>query len=162
MHTVLSLSSWQGAKIGKLIDEELAPYATGEQIKLSGPEVRLQPATAQTVALALHELVTNSAKYGALSALTGRLSIGWEDHDDLLRIVWVETGGPPVEKPASRGFGTTKRDRQHRVATRRQGGIRLASRRPVCRLSVPLSPDGVGARRVEDDAHAATRRARTS
>ncbi len=66
---MLSLSSWQGAEIRKLIDEELAPYSTGEQIELSGPEVQLEPATAQTVALALHELVTNSAKYGALSAL---------------------------------------------------------------------------------------------
>ena len=75
MHTVLSLSSWQGAEIGKLIDEELAPYSTGDQIALRGPEVQLQPATAQTLALALHELVTNSAKYGALSTLSGRLSV---------------------------------------------------------------------------------------
>jgi PAS domain S-box-containing protein len=73
VHTVLSLSSWQGAEIRRLIDEELAPYSTGEQIDLSGPEVQLEPTTAQTVALALHELVTNSAKYGALSALSGRL-----------------------------------------------------------------------------------------
>src|SRR5881275_733635 len=79
VHTVLSLSNWQGAEIRKLIDEELAPYSTGEQIDLSGPEVQLEPATAQTVALALHELVTNSAKYGALSALSGRLSVGWEN-----------------------------------------------------------------------------------
>jgi len=61
VHTVLSLSSWQGAETRKLIDEELAPYAMGEQVMLSGPEVQLLPATAQTVALALHELVTNSA-----------------------------------------------------------------------------------------------------
>ena len=103
VHTVLSLSSWQGAEIRKLIDEELAPYSTGDQIELSGPEIQLEPATAQTVALALHELVTNSAKYGALSALSGRLSVRWEDHAGLLKIIWVETGGPPVEKPVSRG-----------------------------------------------------------
>ena len=103
VHTVLSLSSWQGAEIRKLIDEELAPYSTGEQIDLSGPEVQLEPATAQTVALALHELVTNSAKYGALSALSGRLSVNWEDQAGLLKIIWVETGGPQVEKPVSRG-----------------------------------------------------------
>ena len=70
VHTILSLSSWQGAEIGKLIDEELAPYSRGGQIRLAGTEVQLQPATAQTLALALHELVTNSAKYGALSVLT--------------------------------------------------------------------------------------------
>src|SRR5207237_7044906 len=96
VHTVLSLSSWQGAEIGKLIDEELAPYSTGDQISLSGPVAQLQPATAQTVALALHELVTNSAKYGALSALSGRLSVSWEDQAGLLKIIWAETGGPPV------------------------------------------------------------------
>ena len=62
VHTVLSLSSWQGAEIGKLVDEELAPYSTGAQIEFHGPELQLQPATAQTLALALHELVTNSAK----------------------------------------------------------------------------------------------------
>ena len=106
VHTVLSLSSWQGAEIRKLIDEELAPYSTGDQIALSGPEVQLEPATAQTVALALHELVTNSAKYGALSTLSGRLSVNWEDQAGLLKIIWAETGGPPVEKPVSRGFGT--------------------------------------------------------
>src|SRR3981189_1893100 len=69
VHTILSLSSWQGAKIGKLVDEELAPYAMGDQIALSGSEVQLQPATAQTLALALHELVPNSRKYGPLSPL---------------------------------------------------------------------------------------------
>ena len=106
VHTVLSLSSWQGAEIGKLIEEELAPYSTGDQIALRGAEVQLQPATAQTVALALHELVTNSAKYGALSALTGRLEVNWEIEAGVLDIVWTETGGPRVEKPASRGFGT--------------------------------------------------------
>ena len=64
------------------------------------------PATAQTVALALHELVTNSAKYGALSAQSGRLAVHWENQPDLLKLVWTETGGPHVEKPVSRGFGT--------------------------------------------------------
>jgi two-component sensor histidine kinase/CheY-like chemotaxis protein len=139
VHTVLSLSSWQGAEIRKLIDEELAPYSTGEQIELSGPEVRLEPATAQTIALALHELVTNSAKYGALSALSGRLTVSWEDQADLLRITWVETGGPAVEKPVSRGFGT----RSVIASIESQlGGRAEFDWRPeglVCRLSVPLS-----------------------
>jgi len=106
VHTILSLSSWRGAEIGKLIDEELAPYSRGGQIRLSGAEVRLQPATAQTLALALHELVTNSAKYGALSVLSGQLSITWDVEDDMLALAWEETGGPLVQTPTSRGFGT--------------------------------------------------------
>src|SRR6186997_1092814 len=84
VHTVLSLSSWQGAEIRRLIEEELAPYSTGDQIALSGPEVQLRPATAQTLALALHELVTNSAKYGALSTRSGRLTVIWENELGLL------------------------------------------------------------------------------
>ena len=140
VHTVLSLSSWQGAEIGKLIDEELAPYSTGDQIELRGAEMQLQPATAQTVALALHELVTNSAKYGALSTLTGRLSVSWELASGLLGIVWMETGGPAVEIPASRGFGT----RSVIASIESQlGGKAEFDWRPeglVCRLSVPLSP----------------------
>jgi PAS domain S-box-containing protein len=140
VHTVLSLSSWQGAEVGKLIEEELAPYSTGEQIELRGAEVQLQPATAQTVALALHELVTNSAKYGALSTLTGRLSVSWELQSGLLLIVWGETGGPAVEIPASRGFGT----RSVIASIESQlGGKAEFDWRPeglVCRLSVPLSP----------------------
>lgn len=139
VHTVLSLSSWQGAKIRKLIDEELAPYFAGDQIALRGPEIQLMPATAQTVALALHELVTNSAKYGALSAQSGRLSVNWESQPDLLKLVWTETGGPHVEKPVSRGFGT----RSVIASIESQlGGTAEFDWRPeglVCCLSVPLS-----------------------
>jgi len=139
VHTVLSLSSWQGAEVGKLIEEELAPYSTGDQIALRGVEVQLQPATAQTVALALHELVTNSAKYGALSTLKGRLSVNWEIDAGLLQIVWSETGGPAVEIPASRGFGT----RSVIASIESQlGGKAEFDWRPeglICRLSVPLS-----------------------
>ena len=140
VHTVLSLSSWQGAEIRRLVDEELAPYASGDQIRLSGPEVQLEPATAQTLALATHELVTNSAKYGALSALSGRLSVDWEEQTDRLRIIWSETGGPRVETPASRGFGT----RSVIASIESQlGGEAEFDWRPeglVCRLSVPLLP----------------------
>lgn len=106
VHTILSLSSWEGAELSKLIAEELAPYSLGGQIRLSGAEVRLVPATAQTLALALHELFTNSAKYGALSTRTGRLAISWEIDNELLSLVWDEAGGPLTRPPKSRGFGT--------------------------------------------------------
>ena len=98
----------------------------------------MQPATAQTVALALHELVTNSAKYGALSAVTGRLSVSWEIEAGVLDIVWAESGGPLVEKPASRGFGT----RSVIASIESQlGGQAEFDWRPeglICRLSVAL------------------------
>jgi len=140
VHTVLSLSSWQGAEVGKLVDEELAPYSMGDQIDLRGAEVQLQPATAQTVALALHELVTNSAKYGALSTLTGRLSVSWTIEADVLDIVWTETGGPRVEKPVSRGFGT--RSVIASIESQLGGKAEFDWRAEglICRLSVPLLP----------------------
>jgi two-component sensor histidine kinase/CheY-like chemotaxis protein len=158
VHTVLSLSNWQGAEIRKLIDEELAPYAMGEQVVLSGPEIQLLPATAQTVALALHELITNSAKYGALSAQSGRLKVDWENQAGLLKIVWAETGGPRVEKPTTRGFGT----RSVIASIESQlGGKAEFDWRPeglMCRLSVPLSPHRVAADPVASHQDAATLR----
>ena len=137
---MLSLSSWQGAEIGKLIDEELAPYSTGDQVALRGAEVQLQPATAQTVALALHELVTNSAKYGALSTLKGRLEVNWEIEAGVLDIVWAETGGPRVEKPASRGFGTRSVIASIELQLGGKAEFDWRAEGLICRLSVPLSP----------------------
>lgn len=141
VHTILSLSNWQGAKLGKLVDEELAPYSSGGQIALSGTELQLQPATAQTLALALHELVTNSAKYGALSTLSGRLSLSWEIQSGLLKLAWEETGGPPVRKPASRGFGTTSVIASIELQLGGQAEFDWRPEGLLCRLSVPLSPE---------------------
>ena len=72
-HALLSESRWEGADLGRLVDEELAPYRQGEaeRIALSGPAVFLQPASAQILALVLHELATNAAKYGAMSLPVG-------------------------------------------------------------------------------------------
>jgi two-component sensor histidine kinase/CheY-like chemotaxis protein len=106
VHTVLSLSSWQGAEIGQLIEEELSPYSSSEQIEIQGPQLQLYPSTAQTLALAIHELITNSVKYGALSVRAGLLDIRWQILDGNLELSWDERGGPPVIKPTTRGFGT--------------------------------------------------------
>jgi PAS domain S-box-containing protein len=141
VHTILSLSSWQGAEIGKLVDEELAPYATGDQISFRGTDIQLQPATAQTLALALHELVTNSAKYGALSTLSGRLSLHWGIDGDFLQMVWEEKDGPAVEKPASRGFGTRSVIASIESQLGGQAEFDWRSEGLICRLSVPLTAD---------------------
>jgi PAS domain S-box-containing protein len=141
VHTILSLSSWQGAEIGKLVDEELAPYSTGDQISFRGADIQLQPATAQTLALVLHELVTNSAKYGALSTLSGRLSLHWAIQGDALELVWEEKDGPLVEKPASRGFGTRSVIASIESQLGGQADFNWRSEGLICRLSVPLTPD---------------------
>ena len=143
VHTILSLSSWQGAELAKLVDEELAPYATmGDQIAFSGTNVQLQPATAQTLAMALHELVTNSAKYGALSTLAGRLTIKWEIVADVLQILWEERDGPCVDKPVTRGFGTKSVIASIESQLGGRADFDWRSEGLVCRLSVPLMHGG--------------------
>jgi PAS domain S-box-containing protein len=107
-HTLLAQSRWQGADLGRLVEEELAPYrAAGDdgRIVASGPDVSLEPRTAQTLALALHELSTNAAKYGALSVVPGRVGVNWELQPDSLVLHWSESGGPLAKPPLTPGFG---------------------------------------------------------
>src|SRR5215217_8399081 len=107
-HALLSESRWQGADLATLVDDELAPYGISgaAKIEVSGPAISLEPATAQILALALHELATNAVKYGALSSPSGIVDVSWELNSGNLILQWVETGGPPTKAPASRGFGT--------------------------------------------------------
>jgi PAS domain S-box-containing protein len=104
-HTLLSDSRWHGADLGTLVAEEFAPYRTGNKVELKGPNVSLSPATAQGIALALHELATNAAKHGALSSLKGKVSLTWQLQSDVLTLHWMENGGPPIKTPSARSFG---------------------------------------------------------
>jgi two-component sensor histidine kinase/DNA-binding response OmpR family regulator len=104
-HTLLSDSRWNGADLATLVGEELAPYRTGDKVSLHGPDISLQPSTAQGLALALHELATNAAKHGALSSINGKLSLTWQLGPDALVLEWTESGGPLVAPPTSRSFG---------------------------------------------------------
>jgi PAS domain S-box-containing protein len=104
-HTLLSDSRWHGADLGTLVAEEFAPYRAGDKIEFCGPNISLQPATAQALALALHELATNAAKHGALSSPSGRIALDWNLRGDALTLSWVENGGPEIVEPSSRNFG---------------------------------------------------------
>lgn len=108
-HNLIAGARWKGAEIRRLVEEELAPYRIGDggRIDVNGPAVSLASAAAQCLAMALHELATNAAKYGALSAPGGRVAVAWryDDAAGLLVLQWCETGGPPVRQPAHRGFG---------------------------------------------------------
>jgi two-component sensor histidine kinase/CheY-like chemotaxis protein len=107
-HSLLSESRWAGAGLRRLIEEELAPFRSGNsQIVVAGSEVILTPAAAQAVGIALHELATNAAKHGSLSIASGRLSVTWGAGTDGLELAWEESGGPPVAgPPVENGFGT--------------------------------------------------------
>jgi PAS domain S-box-containing protein len=104
-HTLLSDSRWNGADIRTLVAEELAPYRAGDKVEISGPNLSLLPATAQGLALALHELATNAAKHGALSSLKGKVVLAWTLRGDTLMLDWIETGGPEIAPPTARSFG---------------------------------------------------------
>jgi PAS domain S-box-containing protein len=106
-HSLLSESRWQGANISDIVEEELAPYRAPhfDRVKISGTSLSLDPSSAQALALALHELATNAAKYGALSKPSGRLQISWSLTSGRLELRWIERGGPAPERTDSTGFG---------------------------------------------------------
>jgi PAS domain S-box-containing protein len=107
-HELLSQSRWQGADLRKLVQEELAPYQEqgANKITIEGAPLILPPDKAQTIGLALHELATNAAKYGALTHDDGQLDVRWMSENGTLTFVWTETGGPKVKPPSRQGFGT--------------------------------------------------------
>jgi PAS domain S-box-containing protein len=108
VHSLFVATRWIGAELSAVAKQELAPYsATGEErVRVDGPQVLLEPNTAQAVAVTLHELATNAAKYGALSTAKGHIDLKWShEANGRLNLRWIETGGPPVQPPTRRGFG---------------------------------------------------------
>jgi two-component sensor histidine kinase/DNA-binding response OmpR family regulator len=138
-HNLLSATRWEGANLRQIVEEELAPYRTDRRDRLvtSGPTVLLLPSTAQAMALALHELATNAAKYGALSSADGRLQLTWSIGKDTLELEWLETGGPPAKPPSSLGFGLSIV--RSSIEAQFRGGVEYDWRREglFCRLSIP-------------------------
>ena len=112
IHDLLTEESWQGTTLRDVVDLALQPHREPgeERFEVDGPVVQLAPKTALAFALALHELITNAFKHGALSVAGGRVKITWRLDEDggepRLRFLWIETEGPPVAKPIRRGFGT--------------------------------------------------------
>ena len=107
-HVMLMDKEWQGADLADVVRAEMSPY--GNRVQIEGPTVELSAKAAQNFALAVHELATNAAKYGALSTAAGRVSIHWstsKSNDSGLFIFrWEEQGGPPVSQPSQKGFGS--------------------------------------------------------
>ncbi|EHJ60465.1 CHASE domain-containing protein [Novosphingobium pentaromativorans] len=107
-HDLLSRSDWSNAALEDIVRSELAPYMEGHEshFEMAGPDIKLAPNDAMSLGLAIHELATNAAKYGALSTSEGRIHIDWKlISPELVELFWREEGGPPVEEPNKRGFG---------------------------------------------------------
>ena len=105
-------SNWTGATVADLVRMQLAPFAeeASARIEVAGPRLELKPSAVLSITLALHELATNAAKYGALSVPDGRVAIDWalsgpETPEERFRMSWRERNGPPVTQPAKKGFG---------------------------------------------------------
>jgi PAS domain S-box-containing protein len=109
-HDVLTRESWEGAALDDIVRQGLAPFVDDqdpERLAVSGPSLRVGANTALSLALAVHELATNAAKYGALSTAGGRVDVAWEQTaENQVVLTWTEHGGPPVRAPERRGFGT--------------------------------------------------------
>ena len=102
-------SRWVGAELSTIAKQELAPYSETDEtrVRIDGPQVLLEPNAAQTIAITLHELATNAAKYGSLSVPNGRTTLTWShEADGRLILRWTEFGGPVVQPPEKKGFGT--------------------------------------------------------
>jgi light-regulated signal transduction histidine kinase (bacteriophytochrome) len=109
-HDQITTTNWGPGSLRDLIALEAEAYLgeTADRVRLLGVDVLLEPQAFSTLALVIHELMTNSAKYGALSQAAGQVDVVWErDGSDCLVIHWSESGGPPVKPPTRRGFGTT-------------------------------------------------------
>jgi PAS domain S-box-containing protein len=108
VHSLFVQTRWIGAEMSAIARQELAPYfEEGEtRARIKGPQILLEPNVAQSVAVILHELATNAAKYGSLSLASGRIDLCWShEPDGRLQVRWTETGGPPVQTPTRDGFG---------------------------------------------------------
>jgi PAS domain S-box-containing protein len=108
VHSLFVDSRWIGAELSTIATQELAPYSekSKTRVLIEGPQVLLDPTAAQIIAVILHELATNAAKYGALSTANGQVDLKWShEADRRLRLCWTETGGPAVQEPTRKGFG---------------------------------------------------------
>jgi PAS domain S-box-containing protein len=105
---LLVRNEWNGVEIEDLVRAQLASFAglIGSRIAVHGRRLRLKPASAQAIGLALHELAANAGKYGALLVDKGHVDVSWGIVGDTFTMSWIERDGPPVSAPRRRGFGT--------------------------------------------------------
>lgn len=144
-HDILTAENWDSAELGHVLTHAVGmhqPVNGLDRISLEGPTVRLEPKSAVAVAMAAHELATNATKYGALSGDTGSVEVRWKIEETpeapILKLTWIERGGPRVVTPARRGFGSRLIERG--LAGELNGTARLDFQPGglVCTIDAPL------------------------
>jgi two-component sensor histidine kinase len=145
-HDLLVQESWRGASLSELIRSQLGHYfdREGAQVSISGPALLLKPEAAQSLSLAIHELATNAAKYGALSLPAGKVAIVWHmlaapDAANGVEILWTESGGPPVQEPERRGFGTLVIERNLARSLEAEVKLEFPAGGARCRMHIPAA-----------------------
>lgn len=138
---LLTQESWQSSELGRIVEEALAPYDR-RRFHIEGPVIDMAPQPAIGFALALHELATNAAKYGALCVETGQVRLTWDiDPDGTgFSVRWEERGGPPVTPPTRTGFGSLMIQRLLGSYLGGEVQLRYAPDGVVCEISAPLQP----------------------
>ncbi|CUX00796.1 PAS domain S-box protein [Rhizobium pusense] len=140
-------ADWQHADLKAVMQQALSPYPV-DAFQIGGPSVPLPPRAVVSLSLALHELATNAAKYGALSAPGGQVSISWQFEplaDNRLRIVWEERGGPEVAPPRRRGFGSTLIERLLSAELKGETKFVYEKSGVICVIEAEMSKDDDGA-----------------
>jgi PAS domain S-box-containing protein len=141
-HDILTQANWAAASIRAVVEGALAPHDPGSRIMVFGPDLCLGARPALSLALALHELATNAAKYGALSNQAGKVDLTWKVLDQeagkVLYLRWEERGGPPVIPPTAQGFGSRVIQRSLGNETGRQVQMEFAPTGLVCTIEAPL------------------------
>jgi PAS domain S-box-containing protein len=144
-HNQLSERHWSDAELSQLLHSELEPYLAKGNVGIVGEPIHVPPRVALMLSMAIHELATNAAKYGAWSSPDGRIDISWTAKANgsapRLRLCWLEQNGPPVVKPTHKGFGT--RLLEHGIETELGGStlIEFAPTGMQCEIHVPLATD---------------------
>ena len=141
VHTLFVESRWAGAELRRLATQELLAYSgeNAARVRIDGPAIMLEPSMAQAAAISLHELATNAAKYGSLSAAGGHVEISWTvTAERRLCLRWIESGGPTATPPTHRGFGT--RIMENMIGQLR-GEVRFDWRDQglACEIALPLA-----------------------
>jgi len=140
-HSLLSQSRWEGVSIDRLLREELDAYTVDHlKVEMSGGNVMLTPKSALSLSLAIHELATNAAKFGAFSHPLGRVAVRWmRTTDGGIDLSWREMGGPLVTPPSHVGFGTSLIERALAMETGGRATLHYHSTGVVCHVYLPSS-----------------------
>jgi len=137
---LFAATRWIGAELSAIATQELAPYfeMNGKRTFMDGPQTLLEPDAAQAIAITLHELATNAAKYGALSTSNGQVRLEWAQvADGRLRLRWIETGGPVAQEPTRKGLGSRIIEQ---MIVQQKGEVRFDWREDglVCEITLPV------------------------